>query len=467
MLTAVIPSRTLIVIAAVGAAVCTAVAFTAIAAPIDAASVIAIPTVSAPVVEVVTLAIGVLLFALCVLDLLLSIRDWRRAPLEIRRQLPHAFAIGVPVTVQVSIDNHGDTRRLGQFQEYADPTLLMPQLPLPFDIGPRRRELLNIELTPTARGLQRFDPGQVRLRSRLGLLDLDLRLGPSESRRVFPNFQEQARFAWLAGDRRLQSTGLKSVQRRGSGTDFDQLIDYQAGDPIRHIDWKATEKHDRPIVRKFQDERDQDVIILLDCGRRMRADDTQHGIGATHFDQCLNALMLLAFVALSHGDAVGAMTFGIADGAQKTFAPRKGKQTLNALMAALADVEATATFSDYERIAAECVTQRRKRGLVVMITNTRNEDAPQLGAALALLRTRHIVILANLREEIVSLITDQPLTNPESALECAAALEYTQSRDRLLRRFTQGGVLTIDCEPQRLGVELVNRYRALKRSGSI
>jgi uncharacterized protein (DUF58 family) len=452
MLSAVIPSRLLIALFAGGAAICTALAFT---------------SVTSIVVEGATLAGGVLVFALCGADLLLSVLDWRRTPLEVRRHLPHAFAIGVPVMVQVSLDNPGDTRRLGQYQEYADPTLVMPGLPLPFDVGPRRRELLNIEVTPTARGLQRFDVGRVRLRSRLGLLDLDFRIGMSESRRVFPNFQEQARFAWLAGDRRVQSTGLKSVQRRGSGTDFDQLIEYQAGDPIRHIDWKATEKHDRPIVRKFQDERDQDVIILLDCGRRMRADDTQHGIGATHFDQCLNALMLLAFVALCHGDAVGAMTFGVADGAQKRFAPRKGKQTLNALMAALADVEATATFSDYEHIAAETLSQRRKRGLVVMITNSRNEDAPQLGAALALLRTRHIVILANLREEVVALIEEQALTNPESALECAAALEYAHARDRLLKRLANNGVRTIDCEPRRLGVELVNRYRALKRSGSI
>jgi uncharacterized protein (DUF58 family) len=452
MLTAVIPSRQLIAIFAGGAAICTALAFASTAAT---------------VVDGAALAGGMLLFAVCGADLLLSVLDWRRVPLELRRHLPHAFAIGVPIIVQVSIDNQGDTRRHGQYQEYADPTLMMPRLPLPFDVGPRRRELLNIEVTPTARGLQRFDVGRVRLRSRLGMLDLDFRIGVSESRRVFPNFQEQARFAWLAGDRRVQSAGLKSVQRRGSGTDFDQLVDYQAGDPIRHIDWKATEKHDRPIVRKFQDERDQDVIILLDCGRRMRADDTQHGIGATHFDQCLNALMLLAFVALSHGDAVGAMTFGVADGAQKRFAPRKGQQTLNALMAALADVEATATFSDYEQIAAECVSQKRKRGLVVMITNSRNEDAPQLAAALALLRTRHIVILANLREEVVALIEGQALTNPESALECAAALEYSQVRERLLKRLANNGVRTIDCEPRRLGVELVNRYRALKRSGSI
>src|SRR5258706_5665134 len=246
MFTTVIPSRQLIAIAAGGAAICAALAFASI---------------EPAVVEGAALAGSVLLFAACGADLLLSVLDWRRAPLEMRRRLPHAFAIGVPVVVQVSLDNQGGSRRVGRYQEYADSRLAMPQLPLPFDVGPRRRELLNIEVTPTARGLQRFDAGQVRLRSRLGLLDLDLRIGASESRRVFPNFEEQARFAWLAGDRRVQSAGLKSVQRRGSGTDFDQLIDYQAGDPIRHIDWKATEKHDPPIVRKFQDERDQDVII--------------------------------------------------------------------------------------------------------------------------------------------------------------------------------------------------------------
>src|SRR5258708_7186849 len=141
MLAAVIPSRKLIAISAAGAAICTAMAFTSTAST---------------VVEGATLAGGVLLFAVCGADLLLSVLDWRRAPLEMRRHLPHAFAIGVPVMVQVSIDNQGDTRRLGQYQEYADPTLVMPQLPLPFDVGPRRPELLTLQLTPPPPGLHRF-----------------------------------------------------------------------------------------------------------------------------------------------------------------------------------------------------------------------------------------------------------------------------------------------------------------------
>jgi uncharacterized protein (DUF58 family) len=199
----------------------------------------------------------------------------------------------------------------------------------------------------------------------------------------------------------------------------------------------------------------------------MRADDTQHGIGATHFDQALNALMLLAFVALKFGDAVGAMTFGTADGLAKRYAPRKGRQTINALMAELGDVEPTPTFSDYARSAADLIRRQRKRALVVLITNCRDEDAPELAAALTLLRSRHLVVLANLREQIVGQIERQPLATAESALEVAAALEYEQQRGEMLRRFAVRGALTIDCEPQRLGVELVNRYTALKRAGSI
>ena len=110
---------------------------------------------------------------------------------------------------------------------------------------------------------------------------------------------EIARYAWLAGDRRLQEIGIKTFVQRGEGTDFKQLSEYRYGDSVRHIDWKATLRLDKPIVREFQDERDQRVMLLIDCGRRMRADDRHGAIGTAHFDQVLNAVMLIgALVAL-------------------------------------------------------------------------------------------------------------------------------------------------------------------------
>jgi hypothetical protein len=78
-----------------------------------------------------------------------------------------------------------------------------------------------------------------------------------------------------------------------------------------------------------------------------------------------------------------------------------------------------------------------------------------------------VVVLANLREEIVGQLAAQPLSRPEAVFEVAAALEYEQQHRDMLKRLSVEGTLLIDCEPRALAVELVNRYTILKRTGAI
>jgi len=236
---------------------------------------------------------------------------------------------------------------------------------------------------------------------------------------------------------------------------------------VRHIDWKATLRLDKPIVREFQDERDQRVMLLIDCGRRMRADDRVGGIGMAHFDQVLNAVMLLAYVALVQGDEVGALTFGAPPGGERLFAPRKGAHTLNALMSELYGVQPTPSHSDYVAAAQDLLRRQPKRALVIVITNFRDEDGSELGLALKLLRSRHLVLLASVRERIVGELIAQPLHSGDAALEVASAHLYEQGRRDAFRRLAARDALMVDAEPERLGIELVNRYHAVKRAGMI
>ncbi|HMC15513.1 MAG TPA: DUF58 domain-containing protein, partial [Albitalea sp.] len=291
------------------------------------------------------------------------------------------------------------------------------------------------------------------------------RVGEAQSLRVYPNFAAVARYAWLAGDRRLADIGIKSYAQRGAGTDFKQLADYQVGDAVRHIDWKATLKHRRPIVRQFQDERDQCVIFLLDCGRRMRADEGADARAGSHFDEALNALMLLAYVALKEGDEVGAMTFGSDPAEQRQFAPRKGAAALNGLMGALYDIQPRATHSDYVVAARDLMRVQRKRALVVVLTNFRDEDAAELQPALALLRSRHLVLLASLRERVLRELAEQPATGGAQAVVVAGAHLFAQARRDAFQRLAGRDGLLVDVEPAQLAAELVNRYRAVKRAG--
>jgi uncharacterized protein (DUF58 family) len=415
------------------------------------------------------MATGALLTLLVVAtwDYVASLRAWRSSSPTMTRRLPTALAIGVKRPVHLAIDTEGARTWQCALHDHTDSSLLAEGLPMGLILRGSKRVEATYSVIPTRRGEVTFAPADIRVRSRWGLCELLERIGTTDVRRVYPDFAQVVRYAWLSGDRRLQEIGIKTYQLRGQGTDFKQLSEYRIGDSVRHIDWRATLRLNKPIVREFQDERDQCVMLLVDCGRRMRADDRRGAIGTTHFDQVLNAVMLLSYVALRQGDAVGAMTFGTPVGQERSFAPRKGAHALNELMSQLYGIQPTPTHSDYVAAAQDLMRRHRKRALIVIITNFRDEDSTELAHALRLLRSRHLVLLASLRERIVGELLAQPLVGGDAAIDVASAHLYDQSRRDAFNRLATRAALMIDAEPERLGIELVNRYHAMKRAGVI
>jgi uncharacterized protein (DUF58 family) len=417
-------------------------------------------------------------------DVAVALARLRRHPVTVSRTLPHAFAIGVPHPVGLVLANEGPTAWRVSVYDHVPATFRADALPLALLLPATHTLQAAYDVVPMRRGRAAFEPAALRLRTPLALAEIARRAGPAETRQVYPNFAAVSRYAWLAGDRRLAEIGIKSYRARGSGTDFKQLADYVPGSPTRHIDWSATMRHHKPVVREFQDDRDQAVMFLLDCGRRMRADDreTDPALGRTshvaasmtdaaggpgdgsHFDHALNALMLMAYVALKDGDAVGALTFGTPQGGQRHAPPAKGIVALNALVARLHDIEPSPTHSDYLAAAREMMLRQPRRALVVVLTNFRDEDSPELAAALKLMRTRHLVLLASLRERRIGELMEQPLTGPESIATTATAHLSEQSRRDAFHRLAQRDALQIDVEPQQLAAALVNRYHAVKRA---
>jgi uncharacterized protein (DUF58 family) len=452
MVLRVIPTRALVAIVASGAVVATA-------ALIAGGSV--------ETVSVITAGAAAVLIGATVIDYLITTRAWRASKPELTRGLPAAFAIGVRTPVTLTVAMQGTHTWPCELYDHAATSLLTEGLPLTLKLVPRSATEAAYHVVPTTRGEVQFAPADLRLKSRLGLCEVLERLGEVETRRVFPDFAQVAKYAWLAGDRRLQEIGIKTYQQRGEGTDFKQLTEYRIGDPVRHIDWRATLRQARPIIREFQDERDQCVMMLIDCGRRMRAHDTDSAIGTTHFDQVMNAVMLLGYVALQRGDAVGAMTFGTPPDQERSFSAKKGKRALHGLMSEFFSVQPTLNHSDYVQAAQQVLRKLRRRALVIIITNFRDEDASELGHALKLLRSRHLVLVASLRERIVGELINQPLVSHESAVEIAGAQLYEQGRRDAFNRLADRDGLLVDAEADQLGIALVNRYHAVKRAGKI
>ena len=400
-----------------------------------------------------TLGIG--LAALAHADALLGLR---MAKPVLERSLPAVLPVGVWTPVRLRL---ASSSALGQRVRLFDgiPAAMATRgLPQDLTLGAAATVDLRYEVRPGQRGGWAFGDASLLLATPLGLWWRGCRGGSPQAVKVYPNFAPVRKYALLASGHRLEQLGIHRRRRRGEGSEFHQLREYRAGDSLRQLDWKATARMRRLISRDYQAEQGQQVVCLLDCGRRMRAMDGR----LSHFDHTLTALLLLAHVALAEGDAVGLLTFA---GPELWLPPRRTRGTLDRLMAAIHDLQPGLRASDYLAAARAVLTRVRKRSLVVVITNLRDEDDETLGPALRLLRRRHRVILASLREPELDLALGSPIADFGHALRAGAIDAYLDQRRKAFARLAPGGALALDVEPAQLPVALVNRYLAAKRSG--
>jgi uncharacterized protein (DUF58 family) len=264
--------------------------------------------------------------------------------------------------------------------------------------------------------------------------------------------------ALLATDNKLSQLGIMKKRRRGEGQDFHQLREYRDGDSMRQIDWKATSRSRKLISREYQDERDQEVIFLLDCGQRMTTKDDD----LSHFDHTLNAMLLLSYVALKQGDSVGLATFS---GESRWLSPKKGNHTIQHILNTLYDLQPSSESPDYTQAATDLLIKHKKRALVIILTNVRDEDSEDLAPAINLLKKRHLVLLASLREETLDKALQAKVDDLPSAIKISALHRYLQQRHSAFEVLQSNRVLNVDVVPSNMTIELINSYLNIKRSG--
>lgn len=380
--------------------------------------------------------------------------------LEVGRELPSSLPVGLKRFVQLRLRHTGKRPLYLVIYDHYPQQVQAQGLPLQLSLPVDQYAEPVYSILPLERGKFIFPLLQVRVRSPLQLWWHDYKIKLESEVRIYPNFAAIAQYALLATDNHLSHLGIMKRRRRGEGQDFHQLREYRAGDSLRQIDWKASARMHKAISREYQDERDQDIMFLLDCGHRMQAKDGE----LSHFDHTLNAILLLSYVALKQGDAVGLATFG---GAERWLPAKKGQVSLNQILNALYDLQPTLQAPDYSQAAAQLLIRHKKRALVILITNLRDEDTDDLLPALNLLRKRHLLLLASMRE----LALDQKLTEPvdhlEEAIEQAATQHYLQLRQQTLERVRATGALCLDVPPSELSAQLINRYLEIKRTGAL
>lgn len=400
-----------------------------------------------------------LLLALLALAILDAIRLKRLPSPRIKRQLPGSLALGRWSEARLDIEHDFQQPLSIKIFDHVPEGLSVENLPLSAQLQPGQRSQIGYRLRPLKRGHFTFECCEISLPSPMGLWS-EKRLAPvSDQTRVYPDFARLYGGQLLAVDNWLSQLGVRQHQRRGLGLEFHQLREFREGDSLRQIDWKATARQRTPIAREYQDERDQQIIFMLDCGRRMRSQDGE----LTHFDHALNACLLLSYIALRQGDAVGLSTFAVEH--PRYLAPVKGTGQLNVLLNTVYDLDSTQRSADFQAAATQLLARQKRRALVVLVTNLRDEDDEELLTAVKRLGKQHRVLVASLREDVLDTLRETPVQTLHEALTYCGTVDYLNARAELHERLSVHGVSVLDVAAIELGAAMVSRYLEWKRVG--
>lgn len=363
----------------------------------------------------------------------------------------------------------------------------LPKVALRLEAG--REERANYKLTPSRRGDFRFGVLHARYSTVLGLWFRQFqRESENGSARVYPDTSAVKRYELALREGKMRDIGLHLLRLRGQGTEFESLREYSTGDEYKNINWKASARRGKLISTNYEIERDQTIVICLDCGRMMTSmavtkkehhdqaaeGETNHPSSVlqtaetplSKLDCAINATVLLAHVAASMGDSVGLLLFS--DGVLKWLPPRKGRVQTGAIIEALYGAQPSLVEPDYQVAYEHLMARRVRRALVVTFTDIIDTEASrELLNASGALRRHHNALCVTINNRDVNEMAAQMPETEGQLYEKAMAQKMLNERESALERLRASGVGILDAEASELTVATVNRYLNLKARGAL
>ena len=317
-------------------------------------------------------------------------------------------------------------------------------------------------LRPSRRG--RFEVRRLvmRVEGPLGLGARQRTIDRPDLLRVHPAFPSREEAELRVNKARILEVGLRSAKGRGGGTEFDQLREYGVDDEVRRIDWAATARAGKAMVRTYRAERNQNVLLLLDNGRVMAGQVAD----VPRVEHAMDAVLCLTTVATRLGDRCGLLTF---DRTVRSVLPaRSSRGQLGQVAEAMYELEPALAESDYRGAFTHALARFKRRSLIVLFTDLVEQAVGEsLLPALPLLVRHHIVLIAAVRDpDVVRWATASP-DEPADAYRAAAATMALAERDRATARLRGLGAIVVDAPPGLLAPKLADTYLDLKARGGL
>ena len=379
--------------------------------------------------------------------------------ISLKRSVPGAIGRGVPFEISILIRNNGKQAIEAYIRDEV-PLLATPNYELhEVKVAPGDSERISSQITIPDRGRYEMDRIWVELQTGSRLVSLQASFEARDELKVLPEI-----FSSEKGLQQSQAASielldkLKVSRQQGVGTEFDSLSEYREGDDFRRIDWRATQRMQYPVVRRFQIERHRDVLILIDCGRLM---GQKCGDG-TKLDCAVDAGLMVARVALTGGDRCG---IGLFDSNVVGFVPpQTGEQSIRMLSECVYDAKSEFKETNFASMFSTLQFRQQKRSLVIVISDILDtETTVRYRNSLASMAQRHLVLFAALKTPLLKEIVQKESETLKDGYEKAVTFRILKARMEAMQSIQQSGVHILDVEPSQLTTPLINQFIELRQ----
>jgi len=323
-------------------------------------------------------------------------------------------------------------------------------------------KVISYKLRPTKRGEFLF--GQIRLyvESPLRLITRRFNFGSDVAIPVYPSFLSLRKYELMAISNRLTEIGIKRIRRIGHSMEFDQVKSYVQGDDYRTVNWKATARKGELMVNSYTDEKAQQVYCIIDKSRVMKMPFE----GLSLLDYAINASLALANVALVKQDKAGLIT--IAEQLGSVVAADRKPVQLGKIMEVLYKEKTRYLETNMEALHISVRRLLKQRSLIIFFTNFETQSALQRQLPyLKRIAKFHLLLVVFFENTELKAITEEPAVDVEGIYIKTIADKFSYEKKLMVKELAKHGILSILTPPEKLTVNVINRYLAIKAQQKI
>lgn len=315
-------------------------------------------------------------------------------------------------------------------------------------------------LRPTERGEYFFGNLNIYASSPLRLVSKRYISNHNQMVPTYPSYIQLRKYDLIAFSNSLFQYGLKKIRRIGHTMEFEQIKEYVQGDDIRTINWKATAKRDQLMVNQFQDEKSQNVYMIIDKGRVMKMPFN----GLSLLDYAINATLVLSNVILKKHDKAGMLTFS--KKVENRIVAEKRQSQMHLILENLYNIKTDFFESDYSRLYVDVKNKINQRSLLLLYTNFETLDSlhRQLPYLKGIAKNHLLVIIFFNNTELNELI-DKKANTVQEIYDKVIAEKFAFEKRLIVNELRKYGIYSVLTQPENLTLDVINKYLEIKARG--